>query len=103
VDEVEGRRFERHFYPRPSEDVIDVANLRGFHNPEDQQWLRGDDLHVDQPRPFLCGFHADTRNDRPISEVDLDGLDGKVYRVGQCRQCGRMFWGVKGERSDRNQ
>jgi hypothetical protein len=92
LDEAERQRVERHIYPRPPEDVIDSAILWGFRKPEDQNWLRGDELHVDQPQPFLCGFHADTRNDRPIVVADLDG---KTYRVGQCRRCGRVFWGLK--------
>jgi hypothetical protein len=31
--------------------------------------------------------------------LDLAAADGKTYRVGQCRRCGRVFWGVKGEPS----
>jgi hypothetical protein len=98
MDDEASRRLQRHIYPRPPEDVVDEAILRGFHKPEDQEWLRGDDLHADKPLPFLCGFHADTRNERPVAVVDLDGLDGRTYRVGQCPRCGRIFWGVKGER-----
>jgi hypothetical protein len=96
MDDEARQRLQRHIYPRPPEDVIDEAILRSLRKPEEQDWHRGDDLHADKPMPFSCGFHNDTRYDRPLEMVDLDGLDGKTYRVGQCPRCGRMFWGVKG-------
>jgi hypothetical protein len=99
VDEEESRRLEQHIYPRPPADIIDIAILRGFRKPEEQHWLRCPDFHTDRPMPFRCGFHNDARDDAPVPAVEPDGIDGKTYRVGQCRRCGRMFWGVKGDKS----
>src|ERR1700736_1346554 len=99
MEDDERRRLQRHVYPRPPEDVIDEAILRGFVRPEDQDWHRSDDLHTADPRPFRCGFHRpDVEGPGPIIVADLPGLAGKTYRVGQCPKCGRIFWGVRGER-----
>jgi hypothetical protein len=96
--DVERRRLQEHVFPRPPEDVIDEAILRGFRKPEDQQWILGIGLDLDDPREFRCGFHSPTCRDHgPVEITDLPGMDGKTYRVGQCSRCGRMFWGVKGE------
>jgi hypothetical protein len=94
----ERRRLQEHVYPRPPEDVIDEAILRGFCKPEDQDWLRSEGLQADQPTTFRCGFHSGLVNYGPVPVADLQGLDGKTYRVGQCDRCGRIFWGVRGER-----
>jgi hypothetical protein len=101
MDDDERRRLDRHVYPRPLEDVIDSAILWGFRRPENQTWIRPDGMHVEEPRPFRCGFHRpDVEGPAPITFTDLQGIDGKTYRVGQCPRCGRKFWGVKGERFD---
>jgi hypothetical protein len=96
VRDVERRRLQEHVFPRPPEDVIDEAILRGFRRPEDQEWFLALDLHVECPREFRCGFHRPTHHDPgPVETVDLAGMDGEAYRVGQCPRCWRMFWGVK--------
>ena len=92
-------RVQRYFYPRPPEEVIDTCILWGFRKPEDQTWILAIDLHIERPREFRCGFHRlMIRDPSPVEVVDLAGMDGKTYRVGQCRRCGRVFGGVKGER-----
>jgi hypothetical protein len=89
-------RVQRHFFPRPPEEVIDTCILWGFRKPEDQDWILAIDLYLEQPRQFRCGFHRPTNRDPGLVEVvNLGGMDGKTYRVGQCSRCGRMFWGVK--------
>jgi hypothetical protein len=99
VDEEESRRLEQHIYPRPPEDIIDRDILRGFRKPEDRLRIRCPDFHTDRLIPFRCGCHNYARDDPPVPVVELKGIDGKTYRVGQCRRCGRMFWGVKGDKS----
>jgi hypothetical protein len=99
MDDEAHQRLQRHIFPRPPNDVIDSAALAGFREPEKQTWIHGDDFHADQPRRFRCGFHgADARNPGPVEIVELVGVDGKTYRAGQCKLCGSIFWGVRGER-----
>jgi hypothetical protein len=102
VDDAESVRIERYLYPRPPADVLAEAARAGLRNPAAQDWIRGDDLHAERPVRFKCGLHGgDTLRDRPVEVLNLDGADGKSYRVGQCRRCGRVFWGIKGERPKR--
>jgi hypothetical protein len=75
-------RLQQHSYPRPPEDVIDEAVLRGFRKPEDQDWLRSPVLHLNEPPTFRCGFHSGLVDYGPVLVADLEGLDGKVYRRG---------------------
>jgi hypothetical protein len=97
--DAERLRIQSHFYPRPPEEVIDACILWGFRKPEDRTWILAIDLRAVRPREFRRGFHRPTYRDLgPVEVVDLAGMDGKTYRVGQCDRCGRMFWGVKGER-----
>jgi hypothetical protein len=97
--DAERLRVQRHFYPRPPEEVIDTCILWAFRKPEDQEWILGIGLDAERPRQFRCGHHRPTRRDPgPVEVVDLPGMDGRTYRVGQCPRCGRIFWGVKGER-----
>jgi hypothetical protein len=99
MDDVERDRIDRYLYPRPPGDVVGAAARAGLRDPEAQDWIRGDGLHVEKPLRFRCGLHgSDTLRDRPVEVLDLNGADGKIYSVGQCRSCGRIFWGVKGER-----
>jgi hypothetical protein len=99
MDDDAARRLQRHIYPRPPEDVLDEAFLRGFRDPDAQEWIRDATLSAESPPQFRCGFHRpDVPGPGPIAFADLDGLDGKTYRVGQCSRRGRIFWGVKGER-----
>ena len=34
MDDEASRRLQRHIYPRPPEDVLDEALLRGFRDPD---------------------------------------------------------------------
>ena len=95
MDEAERRRIDEHIYPRPPADILDGAARAGLRDPSEQMWIRGG-LSDERPRTFRCGFHTGaTRDPGPVPVIDLTGLDGKTYRVGQCRRCGRIFWGVK--------
>jgi hypothetical protein len=98
MDDEARQRLQRPNFPRPPDDVIDEAHLAGFLTPHEQTWIRGDGLHVGRPAQFRCGFHNETWNDPPVEVADLPGRDGKIYRAGQCLRCGRIFWGVLGER-----
>jgi hypothetical protein len=56
-------------------------------------------VHVEKPLRFQCGLHgSDTLRDRPVELLDLAGANGKTYCVGQRQRCGRINWGVQGER-----
>jgi hypothetical protein len=49
-------------------------------------------VHVEKPLRFRCGHHAVTERDTgPVQQLELHGADGKTYRAGQCRSCGRIF------------
>jgi hypothetical protein len=100
MDEAESDRIDRYLYPRPPADVIDAAALAGLREPGEQTWARSVGLHVERPLRFRCGAHPVRKRDPgPVNLLDLAGTDGKTYRIGQCRLCGRIFWGVKGEPS----
>jgi hypothetical protein len=61
--DAERLRVQRHFYPRPPEEVIDTCILWGFRKPEEQDWILGIGLHDERPREFRCGFHRPTLRD----------------------------------------
>jgi hypothetical protein len=50
--DAERQRLQRHFYPRPPQEVIDTCILWGFRGPEDQDWILAIDLH-EALRPCL--------------------------------------------------
>jgi hypothetical protein len=100
MDDIERDRIDRYLYPRPPADVLDVAARAGLRDPANQAWSRSEGLHVEKPQRYRCGHHALTERDPgPVQLLDLNGGDGKTYRVGQCWRCRRVFWGVKGEPS----
>jgi hypothetical protein len=100
MDENERRRVQQHIYPRPPEEVIDTCVLWSYRQPEDQDWIRCGDFHTDAPETFRCGgpHRADVEGPLVAGPADVPGMDGKTYQVAQCPGCGRMFWGVKGEK-----
>jgi hypothetical protein len=80
--------------------VIGAAALAGLRDPTIQMWSRSEGLHVVKPLRFWCGHHEVTERDSgPVELLELPGTDRKAYRVGQCRRCGDIFWGVRGEPS----
>jgi hypothetical protein len=98
MDDIERDRIDRYLYPGPPADVLDAAARAGLRDPAEQTWSRSEGLHVDKPLRFRCGHHALAERDPgPVPLLDLPGADGKTYRAGQCRSCGRIFWGVKAE------
>jgi hypothetical protein len=98
MDDVERDRIDHYLYPRPPADVLEAAARAGLRDPVRQTWARSEGLHVEKPLRFRCGHHAVTERDPgPVNLLDLHGTDGKTYRAGQCRRCGRIFWGVKGQ------
>jgi hypothetical protein len=62
-----------------------------------------DDYYTDSPSPFRCGgaHRADVEGPIVPGPVDVPGMDGKTYLMAQCPRCGRMFWGIKGEKPPR--
>jgi hypothetical protein len=93
VDDVEAKRVGRYLYPRPPADVLDVATRAGLRDRAGQDWIRGDGLHVEKTLRFRCGHYAVTERDPgPVALLDVTGADRRIYRVGQCRLCGRVFW-----------
>jgi hypothetical protein len=99
MDDEESDRVSRYLYPRPPADVVDAAARAGLRYPAVQTWARSEGVHVVKPLRFRCGHHALTERDPgPVQLIDLHGADGKTYRAGQCRLCGRVFWGILGER-----
>jgi hypothetical protein len=99
VDDIERDRVSRYLYPRPPQDILDEAARAGLRDPAARDWIRCPDLSDETPLRFKCGHHNDTDGDKPVELLNLVGADGKTYRPGQCRRCGRIFWSMKGERS----
>jgi hypothetical protein len=98
MDDIERDRIDRYLFPRPPQDILDHAAHAGLLDPARQIWVRSEGLHVEKPLRFRCGHHAVTERDPgPVALLDLTGADGKTYRAGQCRLCGRIFWGTRGE------
>jgi hypothetical protein len=101
MDDVERDRIDRYLYPRPPADVLDAAARAGLRDPAAQDRMRCPGLSDERPLRFKCGHHNDTERDRPVVLIELAGLDGKTYRGGKCMRCGRIFWGIRGERPKR--
>jgi hypothetical protein len=49
MEDEASRRLQWHIYPRPPEDVPDEAFLRGFRDPDAQEWIRDAGLSAEAP------------------------------------------------------